>query len=232
MSDMDNSQNHILSRDQTSLVVRLVRSAFLWAVPFILIAAMVILWVYRSSTFALFDDPLDATVTSLIASADSELGNEQSTQIISLAREPLDPRYQRALSGRYWLIGQIYRDGRIVPLRSSRSMAGETLAITANNANLLFEQPGVTLRARTIGPDKEPLRFAARPCCVGPAAWGHRLRSGQTGSSTSSLPHSRGEIDRGSVCTSFDSFLAPKPSGDPFNGLCRSGFDDHSAFCG
>ncbi len=159
---MDNSQNHILSRDQTSLVVRLVRSAFLWAVPFILIAAMVILWVYRSSTFALFDDPLDATVTSLIASADSELGNEQSTQIISLAREPLDPRYQRALSGRYWLIGQIYRDGRIVPLRSSRSMAGETLAITANNANLLFEQPGVTLRARTIGPDKEPLRFAAR----------------------------------------------------------------------
>jgi len=159
---MNDSQNDILSRDKTSLVLRLVRSAFLWAVPFILIAALVILWVHRSSTFALFDDPLDSTVTSLIASADSQLDNENFEQIISLAREPLDPRYQQALSGRYWLIGQIYRDGRIVPLRASRSMAGETLTITANNANLLFDQPGVTLRARTIGPDKEPLRFAAR----------------------------------------------------------------------
>lgn len=159
---MNDSQANILSRDKTSLVMRLVRSAFLWAVPFLLIAAMIILWVYRSSTLTLFDDPLDATVTSLIASADSQLDNLQSEEIISLAREPLDPRYQQALSGRYWLIGQIYRDGRIVPLRASRSMAGETLVITAENANLLFDQPGVTLRARTIGPDKEPLRFAAR----------------------------------------------------------------------
>jgi len=159
---MNDSQLYELSRDKTSLVIRLVRSAFLWAVPFILIAAMIILWVYRSSTLTLFDDPLDATVTSLIASADSQLDNQQPEEIISLAREPLDPRYQQALSGRYWLIGQIYRDGRIVPFRASRSMAGETLVITAENANLLFDQPGVTLRARTIGPDKEPLRFAAR----------------------------------------------------------------------
>lgn len=159
---MDDSQNYILSRDKTSLVSRLVRSAFLWAVPFLLIAAMIILWFYRSSTFTLFDDPLDATVTSLIASADSQLDNQQSVEVISLTREPLDPRYQQALSGRYWLIGQIYRDGRIVPLRASRSMAGETLKITASNANLLFDSPGVTLRARTVGPDNEPLRFAAR----------------------------------------------------------------------
>jgi len=159
---MDTPQTHRLSRDETSLVMRLVRSAFLWTVPFILISAMVILWVYRSSTLTLFDDPLDATVTSLIASADSQLGTENSEEIISLAREPLDPRYQQALSGRYWLIGQIYRDGRIVPLKGSRSMTGETLTITANNANLLFDQPGETLRARTIGPDKEPLRYAAR----------------------------------------------------------------------
>ncbi len=159
---MDESKNHILSRDKTSLVMRLVRSAFLWAVPFILIAAMIILWFYRSSTLTLFDDPLDATVTSLIASADSQLDDLRTGEIISLTREPLDPRYQQALSGRYWLIGQIYRDGRIVPLRASRSMAGESLKITARNADLLFDSPGVTLRARTIGPDKEPLRFAAR----------------------------------------------------------------------
>ena len=159
---MTDTLSHKISRDKISLVARLVRSAFLWAVPFFLIAALIILWFYRSSTLRLFDDPLSATVTSLIASADSELTSENPEQIISLTREPLDPRYQQSLSGRYWLIGQIYPDGRVVPVRASRSMAGETLKLTPKHANLLFTVPGETLYARTVGPDMEPLRFAAR----------------------------------------------------------------------
>lgn len=150
-----------LSRDKISLVARLVRSAILWAFPFVLISALTILWFYRSSTLQLFDDPLDATVTSLIASANSSLDSDNPEEIISLALEPLDPRYQQALSGRYWLIGQIYRDGRVVPVKASRSMANETLVLTADNAKQLLDVPADTLRSRTIGPDKEPLRFAA-----------------------------------------------------------------------
>jgi len=96
---MTDTLSHTLSRDKLSLVARLVRSAILWAVPFLLIAALTILWFYRSSTLRLFDDPLDATVTSLIASADSNLDSDETDQIISLARQPLDPRYQQALSG-------------------------------------------------------------------------------------------------------------------------------------
>ena len=146
---MTDTLSHTLSRDKLSLVARLVRSAILWAVPFLLIAALTILWFYRSSTLRLFNDPLDATVTSLIASADSNLDSEQSDQIISLAREPLDPRYQQALSGRYWLIGQISRDGSVVPVKASRSMAGETLELTPSDAAQLFEFPGETLQSKT-----------------------------------------------------------------------------------
>ena len=159
---MTDTLSHKISRDKISLVARLVRSAILWAVPFLLIAVITIVWFYRNSTLRLFDDPLDATVTSLIASADSELTSENPEQIISLAREPLDPRYQQALSGRYWLIGQIYTDGRVVPVRASRSMAGETLSLAEKNAAALFAAPGETLNARTIGPDNEPLRLSAR----------------------------------------------------------------------
>ena len=153
---------HKLSRDSTSLVMRLVRSAIFWAVPFLIISALTILWFYRSSTLTLFDDPLDATVTSLVASANSELNKDHPEQILSLAREPLDPRYQQALSGRYWLIGQIYRDGRILPVSASRSMAGETLSLSPNDAVILYDDPSEVLRSRTIGPDNEPLRFTAR----------------------------------------------------------------------
>ena len=153
---------HKLSRDSTSLAMRLVRSAIFWAVPFLIISALTILWFYRSSTLALFNDPLDATVTSLVAASNSELDEDNPEQIISLAREPLDPRYQQALSGRYWLIGQIYRDGRVLPVRASRSMAGETLTLDANNAVTLYDNPSEVLHSQTVGPDNEPLRFSAR----------------------------------------------------------------------
>ena len=159
---MSSVATHKLSHDSTSLVRRLVRSAIFWPVPFLIVSALTILWFYRSSTLILFDDPLDATVTSLVASANSELTKENPEQILSLAREPLDPRYQQALSGRYWLIGQIYRDGRILPVRASRSMAGETLNLTPANATALYDNPSEILRARTNGPDNEPLRFTAR----------------------------------------------------------------------
>lgn len=159
---MTDARSNTLSRDDLSLVARLVRSAILWAVPFLLIAALTILWFYRSSTLRLFDDPLDATVTSLIASANSDLSRENPEQIISLEREPLDERYQQSLSGRYWLIGQIYRDGRVVPVRASRSMFGETLELTQADTAQLFASPGETLRSKTIGPDTETLRISAR----------------------------------------------------------------------
>ena len=80
-----------------SLVLRLVRGAIIWALPLLLVTALTLTWLYRNTTYRSFDDPLVSAVTALIATA------EVQDNRLTLTREPLDPRYQRALSGRYWL---------------------------------------------------------------------------------------------------------------------------------
>jgi len=82
---------------------------------------------------------------------------------LSLTREPLDPRYQRALSGRYWLLGFLQDDGIIVPISASRSLLEATLVLPPQAVAELQSQPGTEIRSRTEGPDKdEPLRLVAR----------------------------------------------------------------------
>jgi len=78
-----------------SLVLRLVRGAVFWALPLLLLTAITLTWLYRGTTYRSFDDPLVSAVTALIATAEVQEGS------LSLTREPIDPRYQRALSGRY-----------------------------------------------------------------------------------------------------------------------------------
>lgn len=90
-----------------SLVSSLVRSAALWAVPALLISAIILTLLYRNTIYRSFDDPLESAVTALIASAEVDETGE-----LRLTREPLDPRYQRALSGRYWLIGKQGAEGQ------------------------------------------------------------------------------------------------------------------------
>ena len=68
-----------LHKAELSLVRRLVRSALFWAIPFLLVAAAIMLWLYRSSTLALFDDPQDATATSLVAAVEVD----QETKLLS-----------------------------------------------------------------------------------------------------------------------------------------------------
>jgi len=140
-----------------SLVMRLVRGAVLWALPLLLLTALTLTWLYRNTTYRSFDDPLVSAVTSLIASAEVADGT------LSLSRKPLDPRYQRALSGRYWLIGFLQDDGVIQPITASRSLYGSSLTIPQNDVLRLQEQQGEEIRSSSDGPDgDEPLRLVAR----------------------------------------------------------------------
>jgi signal transduction histidine kinase len=79
-------------------------------------------------------------------------------------REPIDPRYQRALSGRYWLVGQADRTtGQIVPQSSSRSLYGETLRVGTSGLDRLADATGEVVRLAGIGPNPdEPLLVLAR----------------------------------------------------------------------
>ena len=140
-----------------SLVLRLVRGAVMWALPLLLVTALTLTWLYRNTTYRSFDDPLVSAVTALIASAEVQDGS------LSLTREPLDPRYQRALSGRYWLVGFLQDDGIIEPISASRSLLEATLVLPPAAVIQLQTQQGEEVRARTSGPDSdEPLRLVAR----------------------------------------------------------------------
>ena len=141
-----------------SLVSRLVRAALLWTVPALITALILLTWFYRNTVYTSFDDPLESAVTALIASV--EMTEEDG---LALTREPLDPRYQRALSGRYWLIGTVNEAGVIQPLLASRSLYGETLRIDRANRTALTRATGEAVRFPGSGPNvDEPLRIVGR----------------------------------------------------------------------
>ena len=141
-----------------SLVWRLVRSAALWAVPALLVTALSLILFYRASTYKIFDDPLVNTISSLIAYVET---NPQDDKLI-LTSEPIDPSYQRALSGRYWLIGALQEDGRLEPIMGSPSLYGATLVLPASDVQKIQKQNGDVVRSSAQGPDNEPLRLAVQ----------------------------------------------------------------------
>ena len=148
------------SRQPRSLVTGLVRGAAMWAIPILILSAVVLTWLYRTTTYRIFDDPLDSAVTSLIASVDV---NENG--VVAVSREPLDPRYQRALSGRYWLIGRVGEEARapLLPLAASRSLYGESLTLDPPVLRELKSNMGEAVRASSQGVDTgETLRIVAR----------------------------------------------------------------------
>jgi len=138
----------------------LVRSATLWALPILIFTAVALTLFYRSSTYRIFDDPMVSAVTSLIAAANVPVSGELAQ--LSLDREPTDPRYQQALSGRYWLIGTLSDDGAVYLIKSSRSLYGETLRLTPRLAKDIMQNTGEEIAVSSIGPDGEPLRVIAR----------------------------------------------------------------------
>ena len=138
----------------------LVRSATLWALPILIFTAVALTLFYRSSTYRIFDDPMVSAVTSLIAAANVPVSGELAQ--LSLDREPTDPRYQQALSGRYWLIGTLSDDGAVYLIKSSRSLYGETLRLTPRLAKDIMLNRGEEIAVSSIGPDGEPLRVIAR----------------------------------------------------------------------
>ncbi|MBL4871080.1 MAG: sensor histidine kinase [Robiginitomaculum sp.] len=141
-----------------SLVWRLVRSAALWAVPALLVTALSLILFYRASTYRIFDDPLINTISSLIAYVETDAGDGK----LVLTSEPIDPSYQRALSGRYWLIGKLQENGQLEPIISSPSLYGATLVLPKADAAKIKNQSGAVVHSIALGPDKEPLRLAAQ----------------------------------------------------------------------
>ncbi len=147
-------------KNNPSLVTRLVRSAVLWIVPVLAVVTIALTWFYRQSTYKLFDDPLENAITDLIAAVET---NDNTGSDLFLTREPIDPRYQRALSGRYWMIGRYQADGTLLPVQASRSLSGETLNLPIAVRKAIDNKSQSEFRTTAEGPDAdEPLRVLAR----------------------------------------------------------------------
>ena len=141
-----------------SLVSRLVRAAAFWMIPALALAGMLLSWLYRDTIYQSFDDPLEQAVTDLIAAVEVLPDGR-----LALAREPIDPKYQRALSGRYWMVGEAGQGAIVTPLLASRSLYGETLPIDPRDRTRLERASGEAVRFSSLGPDGgEPLRVVGR----------------------------------------------------------------------
>ncbi len=145
-----------------SLVWRLVRSAALWVVPALLFTAFSLIWFYRASTYKNFNDPLVSTIQALVANVQDDPQNVDGEVNIILAHQPIDARYQLALSGRYWMVGKLQEDGVLKPILSSLSLSDTTLQLSQNKADEIRANQGEVIRAFSVGPDNEPLSLAAQ----------------------------------------------------------------------
>jgi len=141
-----------------SLVWRLVRSAAMWVVPALLFTALSLILFYRASTYKNFNDPLESTIQALVA----KIETHPSGQGIVLAGEPIDSRYQLALSGRYWLIGELQDDDSLAPVLGSLSLYGATLSLSPRAAEKIRQHSGDVIRTFSVGPDREPLSLVAQ----------------------------------------------------------------------
>ena len=147
-------------RTPPSLVTSLIRAALLWAVPGLIFVTIALGLISRNSLYRGFEEPLEASVLGLIASA--EASNDGT---LRLTRDLPEPRYQRALSGRYWLIGRVEEGPEIAPILSSRSLYGASLPITDEILKKLRTQGSEPIRFTSAGPDidaDEMLRVVAR----------------------------------------------------------------------
>ncbi|MEL6687134.1 MAG: sensor histidine kinase [Pseudomonadota bacterium] len=141
-----------------SLVSRLVRAALFWTVPALIITLLLLTWFYRNTVYSSFDDPLESAVTALIASVEVFEADR-----LTLMSQPIDPRYQQALSGRYWLIGNVMPDGQIETIISSRSLYEQALRIDPADRARLRDASGEPVRFSTMGPNPgEILRVVGR----------------------------------------------------------------------
>jgi len=146
-------------RTPPSLVSSLVRAALLWAIPGLILVTMALAWVSSSSSYRSFEEPLESAVLGLIASVE-----RVDDGTLRLSRELPDPRYQRALSGKYWLIGRVENDREIRPILSSRSLYGASLPLSNQVIEKLSQQGQDPVRFTTAGPDidaNETLRAVA-----------------------------------------------------------------------
>ncbi len=86
-------------RREPSLARRLVVGAVLWSLLVLGLGGYTLSGLYRDSVLRGLDRELENNLLTLLAGLTTD-----STGVVSLAKPPTDPRYERVYSGRYWAV--------------------------------------------------------------------------------------------------------------------------------
>ena len=113
---------------------------------------------YRASVVASLDRELIATVETLLAAVSTDAAGEI---IVADGALPNDPRFARALSGRYWAIAPLDTFNDPETAFRSRSLWDGALFWRLDEAEGLARQLGEIVVRETEGPNEERLRAAA-----------------------------------------------------------------------
>lgn len=143
-------------KSRGSLAGRLVLAAALWSAAALAATGWGLSTLYRDAVIRTLDAELDVTIETVLVGLE-----RQGDGRLALSTAPLDPRFQRPLSGRYWAVYELGAPEPSAALRS-RSLFDETIPLAAAQARALAMAPGQTLTFEAPGEAGETLRIAAR----------------------------------------------------------------------
>ncbi|MDQ8028367.1 MAG: sensor histidine kinase [Brevundimonas sp.] len=143
-----------IGRPGRSLTRRLIWLAAAWIVVALLLTGWVLTRQYEESTLRRLGFVLNETIDDVV------LATTVTPEGVTVA-EIKDSRTLRPLSGKYWALGELTRDGRVHILARSPSLAGEDLVVPASLPDRLSDAFGQTISYNATGPIDKPLRVAA-----------------------------------------------------------------------
>jgi signal transduction histidine kinase len=140
-----------------SLVRRLVLLAMGWSLAALVIAAVVLAFLFQQSAIRRVDQGLHELIDNLVRYSTVD------AQTHDVYAPPLtDERALAAYSGRYWEIAEPTPDGKVRPLVRSYSLFDSALKTPPGLLARFKEAPGKAVAYDTRGPLNEPLRARAQ----------------------------------------------------------------------
>lgn len=139
---------------QRSLTFTLFVSSALWSGVALIVAAVILVALYRASVERAFDARLEIYLKALVAGI---VPGEDSGAILHDPGNLGDPRFGLPLSGWYWVVRDA-GDNRVA--LASPSLAGDALAVPPDVPGV--PRPTFVRQGTIAGPDGERLRFLER----------------------------------------------------------------------
>ncbi len=142
-----------------SLSRRLVLGATLWSLILLVVTGSVLTIINRSQTLQLLHNELNSSLITLTRATEVA---EDGDVTLFRGLAPSDERYQRPLSGRYWIVALLDEAGEVSSFTTSSSVWDWDIPWADMPLEAAIAHPGEARFANVTGPDNEPVRLAAK----------------------------------------------------------------------